>query len=129
MVALSEFSTWDRFTSRADKKITKNQPAMRTSEPIKFHYSLQSNQSYLSKIKTLKIKAFLFQLPPTFFFSFKLNGQNKFILRSENTLKCRPGLRHLHGFTCLKRLYTKSFWLVEGQAIIYMTEIIAWHIL
>ena len=31
--------------------------------------------------------------------------------------------------TCLKRIYTKSFWLIEGQAIIYMTEIIAWLIL
>ena len=24
--------------------------------------------------------------------------------------------------TCLKRLYTKSFWLIEGQTIIYMNE-------
>ena len=63
------------------------EPAIRTSEPIKFYYSFQSNQSYLSKIKTLKIQVFLFQLPPTFFFFFKLNGQNKFILCSENILK------------------------------------------
>ena len=114
MVVLSEFSCWNCFTSRAGKKITKNQPCARPNQSSII--TMQSNQLYLSKIKISKIKAFIFQLPPTFFF-FKLNGQNKFIVRSENILKkkCHQRLPHVRGSTLLAQV------TVNLQRVIFVT--------
>ena len=80
------------------------EPAMRTSEQIKFYYSLQSNQSCKIK-KHRKLGHFSFSCLRLSFF-FKLNGQNKFILRPENILKkndARDSVTHvevLHSLEC-----------------------------